>query len=93
MSETQRSHAAALQQLQSSHDQALEKAQLSHAAAMSKVQTEAEAQLGSLKQQMEQLKLDVQSQLAERAEAEARKLKALEDRYVALSVVCTYRHW
>lgn len=47
---------------------------------MSKVQTEAEAQLGSLKQQMEQLRADVQGQLSERAEAEERRLKELKQR-------------
>lgn len=70
-----------MQQLEVSHGDAMGKAKASHAAAMTKVQTEAEAQLGGLTQQLEQLKRDVATQLAERAEAELRKLKELEDRY------------
>jgi uncharacterized protein involved in exopolysaccharide biosynthesis len=80
LSEAQRSHAAAVQQLEASHAKALRKAEASHAAAMTKVQSEAEAQLGSLTQQMEQLKRDVQAQLTERGPAEAKPLKELEDR-------------
>lgn len=80
LSEAQRSHAAALQQLEASHAKALRKAEAAHAAAMAKCQAEAEAQLGSLTQQMEQLKRDVQAQLAERGEAQAKTLQELEDR-------------
>jgi hypothetical protein len=80
LSEAQRAHAAALQQLEAAHAKSMKKQGTSHAAAMSKVQTEAEAQLGSLTQQMEQLKRDVQAQLAERTEAGAKQLKDLEDR-------------
>jgi hypothetical protein len=58
----------------------MRKAEASHAAAMAKVQTEAEAQLEGLRQQMEQLKRDVQAQLAERSEAESSRLKELEQR-------------
>jgi hypothetical protein len=77
LSEAQRSQAAAVQQLQASHAKTLKKSEASHAAAMSKVQTEAEAQLDSLTKQMEQLKQDVQAQLAERSKAENRNLKDL----------------
>lgn len=80
LSEAHRSHAAAVQQLEAAHAKAMRKAEASHAAAMNKVQTEAEAQLEGLTQQMEQLKRDVQAQLAERAEAESKRLKELEKR-------------
>ncbi len=80
LSEAQRSHAASLQQLEASHAKASKRAEAAHAAAMTKVQTEAEAQLGSLTQQMEQLKQDVQAQLMERGQAEAKAIKELEDR-------------
>lgn len=80
LSEAQRSHAAAVQQLQASHAKAMRKAEASHAAAMAKVQTEAEGQLEGLRQQMEQLKQDVQAQLAERSDAESSRLKELEQR-------------